>query len=76
MAKSYSPPAVIDYGSIADCTFVTPAVSRKHGIPVGSEIKISDGNYNCSALAGVYAGDGGKNYVILQCDKFGEFSHS
>lgn len=76
MKKSYSYPALIDYGSIADCTFVTPAVSRKFGIPVGSEPKISDGNYSCSALAGVYAGSGGKNYLVLQCDKFGEYSHS
>ena len=76
MRKVYSPPAVIDYGSIADCTFVTPAVARKYNIPVGSETKISDGNYYCSINAGVYAGSGGKNYMILQCDKFGEFSHS
>lgn len=76
MKKAYSSPAVIDFGSIADCTFVTPAISRKFGIPVGSEPKISDGNYNCSALAGAYAGQGGKNYLVLQCDKFGEYSHS
>lgn len=76
MKKSYATPAMIDFGSIADCTFVTPAVSRKFGIPVGSTAKISDGNYHCSALAGVYAGSGGKNYLVLQCDKFGEYSHS
>lgn len=35
----------------------------------------SDGDYYCSNEAGVYAGQGGKNYLVLQCDKFGEYSH-
>ena len=76
MKKSYIAPAVIDYGTIAENTFVTPAAARKFGVPVGNEPSLGDGNYQCSALAGVYAGHGGKNYLILQCDKFGEYSHS
>lgn len=76
MKKSYQTPAVVDYGSIASTTFVTPAVAQKYGIPVGSQPAIGDGNYSCSAEAGLYAGDGGKNYLVLQCDKFGEYSHS
>src|SRR5687768_3499988 len=76
MKKSYQSPAVIDYGSIASTTFVTPAVASKYGIPVGNTAKIDDQNYACSAEAGLYAGEGGKNYLVLQCDKFGEYSHS
>jgi hypothetical protein len=76
MKKSYQTPAVVDYGSIASTTFVTPAVARKYGIPVGNQPRISDGNYACSAEAGLYAGEGGKNYLVLLCDKFGEYSHS
>ena len=76
MKKSYQTPAVVDYGSIASTTFVTPAVANKYGIPVGSTPKISEDNYACSAEAGLYAGEGGKNYLVLQCDKFGEYSHS
>lgn len=29
MRQTYVSPAVVEYGSIADCTFVTPAVARK-----------------------------------------------
>jgi hypothetical protein len=76
MKKSYQSPTVTDFGSIADCTFVTPAVARKYNIPVGSTSPTGDGNYGCSALAGAYNGEGGKNYLVLQCDKFGEYSHS
>ena len=83
MAKSYSPPAVIDYGSIADCTFVTPAITKKYGIPTGSGAPAAiqpGGQYTCTVNAGVYTSltgqPGGKNYIVLQCDKFGEYSHS
>ena len=77
MKKSYLSPAVIDYGSIADCTFVTPAASLKTGLPVTEMPKISDGNYVCRLDAGTLGnGSGGKNYLILQCDKYGEYSHS
>ncbi len=75
MRQAYTAPTVVDYGSIADATFVTPAVARKNKIPVGNTPKIGDGNYACSSLAGVYAGQGGKNYLVLYCDKFGEYSH-
>ncbi len=75
MRQTYVAPSIVDYGSIAECTFVTPAVARKKKIPVGNMPKISDGNYQCSSLAGVYAGQGGKNFQVLLCDKFGEYSH-
>lgn len=75
MRQAYATPSVVDYGSIAEATFVTPAVARKQNIPVGNTPKISDGDYQCSSLAGVYAGQGGKNYLVLLCDKFGEYSH-
>lgn len=75
MGQAYATPSVVDYGSIADATFVTPAVARKQGIPVGNMPAMGDGNYQCSSLAGVYAGQGGKNYLVLYCDKFGEYSH-
>ncbi len=77
MRQTYVSPAVVEYGSIADCTFVTPAVAMKQNIPVGNMPAIpgQDGSYYCSDLAGVYAGQGGKNYLVLQCDKFGEYSH-
>ena len=77
MRQTYVSPAVIEYGSIANCTFVTPAVAGKYKIPVGDMPPIpgQDGSYYCSNLAGVYSGDGGKNYLVLNCDKFGEYSH-
>lgn len=75
MRHAYSTPTVVDYGSIAEATFVTPSVSKKYGIPVGSTSPTGDGDYACSSLAGVYAGQGGKNYQVIQCDKFGEYSH-
>ena len=75
MLAPYSAPVVVDYGSIAEATFVTPAVARKNKIPVGNTRKLRDGNYACSSEAGKYAGQGGKNYLVLNCDKFGEYSH-
>ena len=55
MRQAYTTPSVVDYGSIADATFVTPAVARKQNIPVGNMPAMGDGNYQCSSLAGVYA---------------------
>lgn len=77
MRKEYNVPRLIDYGSIVNNTFVTPSIAMKHSIPVGNMPAISgqDGDYHCSNNAGVYAGEGGKNYLVLQCDKFGEYSH-
>lgn len=77
MRKEYITPRVIDYGSIASTTFATPAIANKYNIAVGNmpAIPNQDGDYYCSANAGVYAGEGGKNYLVLQCDKFGEYSH-
>ena len=76
MKKTYCTPAVIEYGTIAENTFITPAVARKYGIPAGNTAALGDGNYQCLLNAGQYAGEGGKNYLVLQCDKFGEYSHS
>ncbi len=76
MKKAYVTPAIVDYGSIASSTFVTPAITKKFGVPTGNQPKISEDNFLCSAEAGLYAGHGGKNYLVLLCDKFGEYSHS
>lgn len=68
MKKLYSPPVIADYGSIADCTFATPAIGGDPGTPGG-------GPFACGPDAGTL-GPGGKSAVVLQCDKFGEYSHS
>ncbi len=66
--KQYSPPILSDYGSIADCTFATPA---RGGDPNTS----GGGPFACSPDAGTFD-SGGKSQEVLQCDKFGEYSHS
>ena len=76
--KIYLSPAVVEYGSIADCTFATPNNGAQKG-PDGKWITtapLGDGNYACGPTAGGPPGGGGKNYLVLQCDKFGEYSHS
>lgn len=82
MRQTYVSPAVVEYGSIADCTFVTPAVAKKYPsvFPDGAPLteKYADGDYVCLSegdYSNPYAGEGGKNYLELKCDKFGEFSH-
>ena len=77
MKMSYVAPAVVEYGSIADCTFATPnngglRPNDPNFIPA---LPLGDGNFACGPTAGS-AGTGGKNYIVLQCDKFGEYSHS
>jgi hypothetical protein len=66
MRKIYSSPVVADYGSIADCTFATPALG---GDPQGNIT-------TCPDDGSAYVGEGSKNYLVLACDKFGEYSHS
>ena len=68
MKKTYASPTVVGYGSIAECTFATPAIGGDPGTSGG-------GPFECSPEAGTF-GTGGKNFVVLQCDKFGEYSHS
>jgi hypothetical protein len=68
--KTYNKPVLSDYGSIADCTFATP----------GSNYPVVEqdppGPFSCTG-AGLGSGDPGtKNTLVLQCDKFGEYSHS
>ena len=63
---SYQAPALRDYGSIADCTFATPALG---GNPNGNV-------QSCPTDGSAYIGQGSKNHIVLQCDKFGEYSHS
>ena len=70
MKKTYSPPALLEYGSIAECTFTTP-----NNGGVRDAEKLPDGNFVCSPTAGA-EGSGNKNYIVLQCDGFGEYSHS
>ncbi len=76
MRKEYNVPKLIDYGSITENTFATPAVANRYGITVDNTAPLGNGSYECNASAGIYAGQGGKNYLVLQCDKFGEYSHS
>ena len=66
--KRYSPPVLSDYGSIADCTFATPARGGNPNTPGG-------GPFACGPTAGIFHG-GGKSQQELQCDKFGEYSHA
>jgi hypothetical protein len=69
VTKPYSAPALLDYGSIADCTFATPSAGGDPNAP-------SNGPFTCySPLAGS-GQPGTKNTIVLQCDKFGEYSHS
>ena len=65
--KRYSPPVLSDYGSIADCTFATPAQGGDPTQPGG-------GPFACGATAGQFD-SGGKSQQVLLCDKFGEYSH-
>ena len=71
--KPYSPPVLSDYGSIAESTFATP----------GSAFPVVDqgnppppGGYLCTSPQRGSGEPGTKNTAILQCDRFGEFSHS
>ena len=66
--KSYSSPALTDYGPIGDCTFATPNQGGDPHTPGG-------GPFECGPTAG-QEGPGSKAAVVLQCDKFGEYSHS
>jgi hypothetical protein len=77
MKKSYSPPVLIRYGSIAECTFATPgngglSPTDPNFVPTAD---LGGGNYACGPTAGV-AAMGGKSALVLQCDWFGEYSHS
>lgn len=66
--KRYSSPTLSDYGSIAECTFATPARG-------GNPHTRGGGPFACGASAGTFDG-GGKSQQELQCDKFGEYSHA
>jgi len=69
MKKTYSTPALRRYGSIAECTFATPNNGGTRSDP------LSDGTFACNSTAGS-DGNGNKNFDVLQCDTFGEYSHS
>lgn len=71
--KAYSPPVLSNYGSIADCTFATPALG---GNPRGTQYNTgTPGVFTCSLEAGTFTA-GGKSQQVLLCDKFGEYSHA
>jgi hypothetical protein len=70
MKKPYLAPSLVEYGSIADCTFTTP---NNGGVKDAEQL--DDGTFVCSTDAGA-EGAGNKNYIVLQCDGFGEYSHS
>jgi hypothetical protein len=67
MIKHYSTPTLSDYGAIADCTFATPAAG---GDPN------AQGDGTCYSPKAGSGEPGTKNTIVLQCDKFGEYSHS
>jgi hypothetical protein len=69
--QPYIQPQVVDYGSIADCTFITPA-----GGGQATTVKGIDGSWVCTDTPADSHVFGHKNYIVLKCDKFGEFSHS
>lgn len=66
--KTYNTPVLTDYGSIAECTFATPAQGGNPNTPGG-------GPFACGPTAGLFD-TGGKSHQELQCDKFGEYSHA
>ncbi len=68
--KAYSPPVLSNYGSIADCTFATPA---QGGNPHETAYGTSE-PFSCASNAGTFS-TGGKSQQVLLCDKFGEYSH-
>ena len=70
MKKTYSSPALLEYGSIADCTFTTP-----NNGGVRDADPLGDGNFVCEQDIN-NSEPGNKNYIVLQCDGFGEYSHS
>ena len=80
MKKTYNSPAVVEFGSIADCTFATPnnggTKIKGGGGTGGGTAYLGNGNYACGPSAGGAPGGGGKNWMVLQCDKYGEYSHS
>jgi hypothetical protein len=68
--KSYSEPRLSDYGPIANSTFATPGSDYT---PVEQN---PPGPFVCNSP---YAGSGDKgtkSQQVLQCDKYGEYSHS
>lgn len=67
--KTYNPPVLSDYGSIADCTFATPAAG-------GDPEQQGPGPFTCHSTLAGSGQPGTKNTQVLQCDKFGEYSHS
>jgi hypothetical protein len=68
--KPYIAPSLSDYGPIANCTFATPGSNYT---PVEQS---PPGPFLCNG-PGVGSGDSGtKNTQVLQCDKYGEYSHS
>jgi hypothetical protein len=67
--KPYTSPVLSDYGSIADSTFATPAAGGDPEQPGG-------GPFTCHSTLAGSGQPGTKNTIVLQCDKFGEYSHS
>lgn len=83
MKLTYVAPSVTEFGSIADCTFATPnnGGSQIKGGGDNSEANggtayLGGGNYACGPTAGDGDQKGGKSWMVLQCDKHGEYSHS
>lgn len=69
--KPYNTPVLLDYGSISETTFATPAVG---GDPNETRYGTSE-PFSCAGNAGTFS-TGGKSQQVLLCDKFGEYSHA
>ena len=72
MKQLYLEPTVLDYGSISECTFIVsgPLSSRGKATTV-----MVGGLWVCTDAPADRHVSGHKNYISLECDKFGEFSH-
>ena len=68
--KSYSAPGLWDYGPITESTFATPGSDHT---PVEQD---PPGPFVCNSPWAGSGDKGTKNTQVLQCDKFGEYSHS
>lgn len=73
MRKSYLEPTVIDFGSITDCTFIVSGPLSSNGR--ATTTRGADGLWICTDTPADSHKPGHKNYIQLECDKFGEFSH-
>ena len=68
--KSYRAPTLSDYGPIANSTFATPGSNHT---PIEQQ---PPGPFVCNSPYAGSGEQGTKSQTVLQCDKYGEYSHS